>query len=57
MDDPLLTLDNCLVAPHIASASFQTRSDMSALAANNILAALAGERPPTILNPELLGDS
>ncbi len=57
MDDPLLTLDNCLVAPHIASASFQTRSDMSELAANNILAALAGERPPTILNPELLGDS
>lgn len=57
MDDPLLTLDNCLVAPHIASASFQTRNDMSELAANNILAALAGERPPTILNPELLGDS
>ena len=57
MDDPLLTLDNCLVAPHIASASFNTRSDMSELAANNILAALAGERPPTILNPEVLGNS
>ncbi len=54
MDDPLLTLDNCLVVPHIASASFNTRSDMSELAANNILAALAGERPPTILNPEVL---
>ncbi len=54
MDDPLLTLDNCLVAPHIASASFNTRSDMSELAANNILAALSGDRPPTILNPEVL---
>lgn len=57
MDDPLLTLDNCLIAPHIASASFKTRNDMSELAANNILAALAGERPPTVLNPEVLGDS
>lgn len=54
MDDPLLTLDNCLIAPHIASASFNTRSDMSELAANNILAALSGNRPPTILNPEVL---
>jgi glyoxylate reductase len=57
MDDPLLTLDNCLIAPHIASASFNTRRDMSELAANNILAALSGERPPTILNPELLSDA
>ena len=57
MDDPLLTLDNCLVAPHIASASFNTRSDMSELAANNILAALNGERPPTVLNPEVLEKS
>ncbi len=57
MDDPLLTLDNCLIAPHIASASFNTRSDMSELAANNILAALTGNRPPTILNPEVLEGS
>lgn len=57
MDDPLLTLDNCLIAPHIASASFNTRNDMSELAANNILAALSGKRPPTILNPEVLEDS
>ena len=57
MDDPLLTLDNCLIAPHIASASFNTRSDMSELAANNILAALSGDRPPTILNPEVLESS
>lgn len=57
MDDPLLTLDNCLIAPHIASASFNTRSDMSELAANNILAAIAGDRPPTILNPEVIENS
>lgn len=57
MDDPLLTLDNCLIAPHVASASFNTRRDMSELAANNILAALSGKRPPTIINPEVLEGS
>jgi len=54
MDDPLLTLPNCLIAPHIASASFKTRDAMSELAARNILAALAGQKPPTIVNPEVL---
>ena len=32
MDDPLLTLENCLVVPHIASASINTRDQMSELA-------------------------
>lgn len=51
----LLELDNVVLTPHIASASVRTRSEMSALAARNLLAALRGERPPNLLNPEVLG--
>ena len=44
-DDPLLTLPNCLVLPHIGSASVATRTRMATLAAENVVAVLAG-RPP-----------
>ncbi len=50
----LLGLDNVILAPHIASASVSTRNRMSTMAAENVIAALRGERPPTILNPEVL---
>lgn len=53
-DDPLLTLDNCLVVPHVGSASIATRTRMAALAAENIAAFLSGQRPPTPVNPEVL---
>lgn len=53
LDDPLLTLDNCLVVPHIASASRATRGKMAAMAAANLLAGLRGERLPTPVNPEV----
>ena len=53
-DDPLLTLDNVVVAPHIASASIPTRTRMATLAAENIAAVLQGRRPPTPVNPEVL---
>ncbi|ESP00101.1 hypothetical protein LOTGIDRAFT_113208 [Lottia gigantea] len=46
-DSPLLTLDNCVVLPHIASATDKTRSAMSELTAKNILAALNGTEMPT----------
>jgi len=52
-DDPLLSLDNCLVVPHIASASRVTRGKMAAIAAANLLAGLAGERLPHPVNPEV----
>jgi len=52
-DDPLLSLPNCLVVPHIASASRATRGRMAAMAAANLLAGVRGERLPTPVNPEV----
>lgn len=45
-DSPLLTLDNCVVLPHIASATLTSRGAMSELTARNILAALHGQNMP-----------
>lgn len=53
MDDPLLTLDNLILAPHIASASITARQKMALLAAENLLAGLRGERLPHCVNPEV----
>lgn len=53
-DDPLLALENVVVAPHIASASIPTRTRMATLAAENVAAVLQGKRPPTPVNPEIL---
>ncbi|HEX7472769.1 MAG TPA: D-glycerate dehydrogenase [Candidatus Limnocylindrales bacterium] len=52
-DDPLLTLANCLVVPHIASASRATRGRMAAMAAANLIAGVRGERLPNPVNPEI----
>jgi len=53
IDDPLLTLDNCLIVPHIGSATEATRGRMAAMAAANLLAGVRGERLPTAVNPEV----
>lgn len=52
-ESPLLTLDNCIVAPHIASASWRTRENMSRMAAENLIAGLKGEKLPNCVNPEV----
>jgi glyoxylate reductase len=52
-DHPLLGLENCIVMPHIASASWQTRARMSLMAAENLIAGLKGERLPHCANPEV----
>jgi glyoxylate reductase len=49
----LLKLPNVILAPHIASASVATRARMSEMAATNLLAALRGDRPENLLNPEV----
>ncbi|MEN6410788.1 MAG: D-glycerate dehydrogenase [Anaerolineaceae bacterium] len=53
MDSPLLTLDRLVITPHIASASFQTRTRMAVIAAENCLAGLKGEPLPFCANPEV----
>jgi len=53
-DDPLLALDNIIITPHIASASFTTRTNMALMAAENLLAGLRGKTPPNCVNPEAL---
>ncbi len=55
--DPLLTLDNIIIAPHIASASYQTRTRMATMAAENMMAGLKGERLPHCVNPQVYEDS
>ena len=54
VNSELLKLENVVLAPHIASASVKTRSRMCELAARNLLAGIAGERPPNLVNPEVL---
>ena len=49
-----LELDNVSLSPHIGSSSAATRMAMAMRAADNLIAALAGERPPNLLNPEAL---
>ena len=53
LDDPLLTLDNCLIVPHIASASVATRTKMAEMAVDNLIAGLQGRPLPTCVNPEI----
>jgi glyoxylate reductase len=53
VDSPLLQLDNCIVVPHIASASWQTRQKMSRMAAENLIAGLMGKPLPNCVNPEV----
>jgi glyoxylate reductase len=48
----LLELENVVVIPHLGSATVDTRIAMGLLAADNLIAALQGERPPTLINPE-----
>jgi lactate dehydrogenase-like 2-hydroxyacid dehydrogenase len=52
-DHPLVALDNCIVVPHIASATEATRGRMAAMAAANLLAGVRGERLPNPVNPEV----
>jgi len=52
LDDPLLTLDNVVVTPHIGSASVATRARMAEMAVENVLQALRGEMPSNCVNAE-----
>ncbi len=49
----LIRMPNVVLAPHIASATTRTRSEMSAMAARNMATAVRGGRPPNLVNPEV----
>ena len=55
IDHPLVSVPNCIVVPHIASASETTRGKMAEIAARNLIAGLKGEPLPAGLNPEAQG--
>jgi glyoxylate reductase len=51
-DHPLVNMTSCIVVPHTASATVQTRDRMAELAAKNLLAGLSGKRPPAAVNAD-----
>jgi lactate dehydrogenase-like 2-hydroxyacid dehydrogenase len=53
VDNPLLQLDNCIVIPHLGSASKWTRDEMARLAAENLIAGLRGSQLAHCVNPEV----
>jgi glyoxylate reductase len=53
VDNPLLKLDNVVVAPHISSASYETRSRMAEMVAENLVAFFQGKKPPNLINPDV----
>jgi glyoxylate reductase len=54
LDSPLLKLDNVVVAPHISSASYETRSRMAEMVAENLVAFFEGKKPPNLINPDVM---
>ena len=51
LEDPLLKLSNCVIAPHIASGTVSSRNGMAEIAANNLLAGVRGEPLRCWVNP------
>lgn len=51
--NPLLKLENVVVAPHISSGSIETRAKMSEMVAENLKAFFAGRKPPNLVNAEV----
>ena len=55
LDDPLLKLSNVVIAPHIASATVETRNRMAEICARNVIAGVMGQPLPAWVNPEVAG--
>jgi D-3-phosphoglycerate dehydrogenase len=55
-DHPLLQFDNVLASPHTAGVTKEARENMGRIAAEQLLDALDGKRPPRIINPEVWPD-
>lgn len=52
---PLLALDNIILSPHLGGETAEAHENLGRLAVDNAMAVLQGERPPNIVNPEVLG--
>lgn len=52
-DSPLLRLNNVVATPHMGSATHETREAMAQCAVENLISALAGDRPANLVNPEV----
>lgn len=52
-NNPLLSMPNACILPHIGSATLETRTQMAIMASNNLIAVKNGHRMPQILNPEI----
>jgi glyoxylate reductase len=52
--NPLLELENIVVAPHVSSASFETRSRMAEMVAENLIAFFEGRIPPNLVNKDVV---
>ena len=55
-EHPLLQFDNVLASPHTAGVTKEARENMGRIAAEQMLVALDGKRPPRIINPEVWAD-
>jgi len=54
LDNILLSLDNVVVAPHVSSGTYKTRSRMAEMVAENLIAFFEGRTPPNLVNQEIL---
>ncbi len=53
-DDPLLSAPNCIITPHRAAASYQTRIAQATLGARNLILGVTGQPVLSLVNPEVL---
>ena len=53
MDHPLLKFDNVIASPHTAGVTKEARANMGKIAAEQVIVALDGKRPPRIVNPQV----
>ena len=53
MDHPLLQFDNVIASPHTAGVTKEARANMGKFAAEQLILALDGKKPPRMVNPEV----
>lgn len=54
LEEGLIALKNAVIIPHLGSASWETRTKMAIMAAENLIKGIKGEIPPNLVNKEVL---